>query len=183
FDLLAPISRRASGSASITLRAGGRRTRFAAVVNSARGEIRLRRRVSRIQARQGTGIVTISYGGDSDTQPSSIRLRAAPGRAHLRAQRPQIESRHLRAQGTIASRARGVVRIQLVFAVGGTRVVRELSAPIRNGRWTLDRVLSPGTLAQIGRRDGTLHAYTLYTGYLPARIGGELRSAQVLGAR
>jgi len=183
FELLAPITRRASGAATVTLHAAGRRTRFAAAVDSARGRIAVRRRVSARQARAGTGIVTIDYRGDADTQPSAVRLRAASGKARLRAQRPRIESGRLRARGTIAPRAHGVVRIQLVYTAGAERFVRELTAPIRNGRWKLDSVLSPATLAHINRRDGTLHAYTLFTGYLPARIGGEMRSAQVLGAR
>jgi hypothetical protein len=183
FELLAPITRRASGAATVTLHAAGTRTRFAAAVDSARGRIAVRRPVSRQQARAGTGIVTIDYKGDADTQPSAVRLRAASGKARLRAQRPRLEHGRLRAAGTIARRARGVVRIQLAYTAGGERFVRELAAPIRHGRWKLDSGLSPGTLAHIDRRDGTLHAYTLFTGYLPARIGGEMRSAQVLGAR
>jgi len=183
FELVAPISRRASGTAAITLHAGGRRTRFAARVNSARGEIRLRKRVSAGQARSGTGIVELAYDGDADTQPSTLRLRAAQRAARLVAQRPRIERRHLRTQGTIARRARGVVRVQLVYVTGGTRVVREFPVSIRNGRWTLDTILTPSAIAQIARRDGALHSYTLYTGDLPARIRGEVRSAQVLGAR
>jgi hypothetical protein len=183
FELLAPITRRASGAATVTLHAAGRHTRFTAAVDSARGRIAIRRRVSRQQARAGTGVVTIDYRGDADTQPSTVRLRAASGQARLRAQRPRIANGRLRARGTIARRARGVVRIQLVYTAGGERFVRELTAPIRSGHWKLDSVLSPATLAHVNRRDGTLHAYTLFTGYLPARIGGEMRSAQVLGAR
>jgi len=182
FELLAPISRRASGSAMVTLRAAGVRTRFAAAVDSPRGRIAVRRRLSRRQARAGTGIVTIDYAGDADTQASTVRLRAAPRKARLRAQRPRLERGRLRAQGTIARRARGVVRIELVHTAGGERVVHELTAPISRGRWKLDTPLPASALAQIQRRDGTLHAYTLFTGYLPARMRGEMRSAQVLGA-
>jgi hypothetical protein len=183
FDLLAPITRLASGTATITLRAGGRRTRFAAAVDGARGQIKLRRRVAPRQARAGTGIVTIAYAGDADTQPSTVRLRAAPGHADLRAQRPRLEGGRLHTRGTIARSARGVVRLQLEYTAGGTRVVRELRAPIRDGRWRIDTVLPPSVLVQIAQRSGTLHAYTLYTGFLPERIRGEMRSAQVLGAR
>jgi hypothetical protein len=183
FDLLAPISKRASGAAGVTLHAGGLRTRFPVRVDSRRGQIRLRERVSAAQARAGTGIVTIAYNGDADTQPSAVRLRAAPGKARLRAERPVLANRRLRTQGTISARARGVVRVQLVFTTSGQRVVREFSAPIRNGAWKLDTALPSGQLAQIAERNGTVHAYTLFTGFRPARIGGEMRSAQVLGAR
>jgi glycosyl hydrolase family 26 len=183
FELLAPISRRASGAATVTLQAGGVRTRFSAPVDSDHGRIALRRRVPARQARTGTGIVTIDYKGDADTQPSAVRLRAAPHPARLRARRPRIAHGRLRARGTIARRAHGVVRIQLVYTAGAQRVVRELTAPIHRGRWRLDRALSPDTVAGIDQRDGTLHAYTLFTGYLPARMRGEMRSAQVLGQR
>jgi hypothetical protein len=183
FDLLAPITRLASGTATITLQAGGRRTRFAAAVDGGRGRIRLRKRVAPQQARAGTGIVTVAYDGDADTQPSTVRLRAAPVHADLRAERPRLEGGRLRTHGTIARSARGVVRLQLEYTASGTRVVRELRAPIRDGRWRLDTVLPRSVLVQIAQRSGTLHAYTLYTGFLPERIRGEMRSAQVLGAR
>jgi hypothetical protein len=52
-----------------------------------------------------------------------------------------------------------------------------------HGRWRIDTVLPWSVLVQIAQRSGTLHAYTLYTGFLPERIRGEMRSAQVLGAR
>ena len=35
----------------------------------------------------------------------------------------------------------------------------------------------------IAQRTGTVHSYTLFTGYLPARMRGEMRSFQVLGPR
>jgi len=35
----------------------------------------------------------------------------------------------------------------------------------------------------IARRVGTVHSYVLFTGYLPARMRGEMRSLQVLGNR
>ena len=36
--------------------------------------------------------------------------------------------------------------------------------------WKLDTALPSGQLAQIAERDGTVHAYTLFTGFRPARI-------------
>ena len=41
--------------------------------------------------------------------------------------------------------------------------------------------LSAAVLAQIGGRCGTLHSYTLFTGYIERRIRGEMKSYQVLG--
>jgi len=183
FDLLAPISKLASGSAAITLHAGGKRTRFSARIDRARGQIKLRKRLAGKQSNAGQGIVTVDYKGNADTQPSSVRLRAASGKARLTGQRPRLEKGRLRARGTIDKRARGVVRVQLVHTTGGERVVRELTAPIKGGRWNLNAALPASAVAQIDQRDGTLHSYTLFTGYLPAEMRGEMRSAQVLGRR
>jgi hypothetical protein len=37
-------------------------------------------------------------------------------------------------------------------------------------------------IAQIASRRGTVHSYTLFTGYLARRIRGEMRSYEVLRA-
>ncbi len=181
-DVLAPITRRASGAAIVALQSGGRRIRFIAPIDSARGELRIRRRIARGQARAGTGIVTIIYLGDRDTQPQVVRLRAASRRAKLALARPRIAGGRLRAEGTISRRARGVVRTQIAYTVAGVPFIRQYAAPIRHGRWKLDVALAPQVLRQIDRRSGTLQSNTLFTGYLPARIGGEMRSFEILGA-
>lgn len=72
------------------------------------------------------------------------------------------------------------MRTQITYAVDGAPFTREYSVPIRNGRWTLDVALAPPVLEQIGRRQGTLQSNTLFTGYLPARMRGEMRSYRVL---
>jgi hypothetical protein len=114
FDLLAPITRLASGTATITLRAGGRRTRFAAAVDGARGQIKLRKRVAPRQARAGTGIVTIAYTGDADTQPSTVRLRLefVPAR-RARAARADHAAPGSRARSNIRPRRLQVARGRL----------------------------------------------------------------------
>ncbi|HWC25064.1 MAG TPA: glycosyl hydrolase [Solirubrobacteraceae bacterium] len=180
-DILAPITRRASGVASVVLHSAGKRTRFEGVVDAARGRVRVRKPISRAQAAKGTGIVTLTYAGDADTQPQKVRLRAAARKARLALRRPRLVDGRLRAEGTISSRARGRVRTQLLYAVGAASVVRQYSAPIDDGHWKLDVALAPSVLAEIDRREGTLQSSTLFTGYLPARIGGEMRAFQVLG--
>ena len=35
----------------------------------------------------------------------------------------------------------------------------------------------------IAQRSGTVHSYTLFTGYMPRRVRGEMRSFQILGSR
>lgn len=37
-------------------------------------------------------------------------------------------------------------------------------------------------IAALLARDGTVHSYTLFTGYLSARMRGEMQAYQVLGA-
>ena len=129
------------------------------------------------------GIVTITYLGDPDTRAQTVRLRAAARPARLQLGRPQLVGDRLRASGTVTNLARGVVRLQLEFDhAGETRVLR-LRAPIRNGRWTLNEQLSAAQMAQIGQRNGALHSYTLFTGYVEQRVRGEMRSFQVLGDR
>ena len=56
-------------------------------------------------------------------------------------------------------------------------------ARIANGRWTLNAQLSATALAQIADRSGSVHSYTLFTGYLPRRMRGEMRSFEVLPNR
>lgn len=182
-DILAPITRRASGNVGLELHAAGRRHRWTAPVDSLNGRIRDRQGIAAQQARLGTGILTIVYPGDPDTRPQVVRLRAANGRAQLVAARPTIEGGRLRAQGTISSRARGVVRVQLQYHSGAATTTLEKHATIANGRWRLDAPLTVQEQAAIAGRSGTAHSYILFTGYLPARMRGEMLSYQVLGPR
>ncbi len=144
--------------------------------------MRFRQPVPREQADMGTGIVTLAYPGNDRTRGQGVRLRAATGRAGLELARPSLRDGRLRAQGSISDRARGVVRVQLSWATGGQDQSLELNAPIRDGRWALDEALPAGVTQQIADRDGTVHSYTLFTGYLPARMRGEMQAYQVLGA-
>ncbi|MDQ3350048.1 MAG: glycoside hydrolase [Acidobacteriota bacterium] len=180
-DVLAPITRRASGSVRVELQAAGRRTRFSARIDSARGRIRFSKRIPASQADLGTGIVTITYGGDADTRPQVVRLRAASQRAALRLSRPRIVGGRLRASGTVTRRARGVVRVQLEYDSAGRTTTLQRNARISNGRWRLNAQLSSAVRDAIARRQGTVHSYTLFTGYFPRRVRGEMRSFQVLG--
>ena len=182
-DVLAPITRLASGRVNVELHAAGRRFRFTAPINSRDGRIRFRKRIPKAQAELGTGIITITYRGDADTRPQTVRLRAAHRPAQLRLSRPRIVDGRLRAAGRVSDLARGVVRLQLEYDRGGqTRIVR-FRARIANGRWALNRQLSERVRTGIAQRAGSLHSYTLFTGYYPRRMRGEMRSFQVLGPR
>jgi hypothetical protein len=184
-SIFAPITRLASGNAAITLQAAGRTSTFTAPIDTANGRIRITRSVTRAQALLGTGILTIAYPGDADTRPQVVRLRAAKNHARLRATRPQITpTGRLQARGIVTSLARGVVRIQLEYVnrVTGATTTLEFNAPIDTGRYDLDVQLPAPVLAQLALRCGTVHSYTLFTGYLPRRIRGEMKSYQVLPA-
>ena len=183
-DILAFITSKASGRVSISLQAAGRFTRFTAPIDRARGQIRSVHRILASQARLGTGILTITYNGDADTRPQTLRVRAANNRASLSLARPTIGADGiLKAAGTVTEAARGVVRVQLQYVRGsdGQTVTLQFNATINNGGWSLSTQLSPAVRAQLAARCGTVHSYTDFTGYLPRRIRGESRSFQVLG--
>ena len=183
-SVLAPITGLASGEANVELHAAGLKTRFNTPVDGANRRIRFNHLIARSQANLGTGIITIRYPGDADTRPQVVRLRAARIQARLGATRPAITpAGHLVASGIVTLRAQGVVRIQLEYVsrLTGETTTLEFKTPIDNGRYNLDVPLSPAVLAQIAARCGTLHSYTLFTGYLPARVRGEMKSYQVLG--
>jgi Glycosyl hydrolase family 26 len=178
--LLATITRHASGAARVELLAGGRKTRFSKRIKG--GRVKVSRKVSRKQARKGTGIVTISYRGNSATTPQTVRLRLAPRKAHLRlGAAPTLNGGHLSTFGTISKLARGVVRLQLKYEINGRIVTRQYKAKIHGGRWRLDKTLSQIANHEIAGRRGPVHAYALYTGSLPRRIGGQMKSYELLG--
>lgn len=181
-DVLAPITARASGTVTLELFAAGQVHRWTAPIDSSDGRIRTTETIPDAQARLGTGILTIRYAGDPDTRPQTVRLRAANNQAALDARRPVIANGRLQDSGTISSSARGVVRVQLEYFSGGVTTTLEKSATIANGHWTLDAPLSPAEQTAIAQRRGTVHSYILFTGYLAARMRGEMQSYEVLGA-
>lgn len=180
-DALAPITARASGELGVELRAAGRTERFDAEIDSENRRARFTEDIPASQARLGTGILTLSYPGDADTQAQEVRLRAAAGKAGLDANRPRIEEGRLKATGDISSRARGVVRLQLLYEPPGqdTRTL-EFKAEIDDGRYRFDEELTEAQQRQLADRQGVVHSYTLFTGYFEQRIRGEMQSYQVL---
>jgi hypothetical protein len=181
-DVLAPITRRASGLVRVEFRAAGRTERFTTRVDSENGRLRFRRRIPASQARLGTGILTQRYAGDADTRPQVVRLRAASQRAALDLERPTIANNRIRAAGTVSRRARGIVRLQIQYDFAGATRTLALRGRIRDGRWRIDAPLSAAVRDALLRRTGTVHSYTLFTGFFPRRVRGEMRSFQVLGA-
>ena len=62
-------------------------------------------------------------------------------------------------------------------------MTNEFRAPISKERYTLSVQLTGIIRALIAARCGTVHSYTLFTGYLAARMRGEMASFQVAGER
>ena len=182
-NVLAPITGRASGEVEVEMFAAQRRFDFTEEVDSENRRIRFNRRIPAEQARLGTGIMTITYPGDADTRPQEVRLRAASQKANLELDRPEIVDGRLKTDGTVSRRARGVVRQQLQYVVDGETETVELRGRIEDGRWEIDEALSQEVQDGIARRTGTVHSYTLFTGYFERRIRGEMQSYQVLGDR
>ncbi|HWC25663.1 MAG TPA: S8 family serine peptidase [Solirubrobacteraceae bacterium] len=181
-EVLAPITRRATGAIAISFHAGGRRTSFRQTIRAGSDRLRIARTIPWAQARLGTGILTLRYPGNDRTRGQEVRLRAAARSAQLAARRPRLVGGRLVAEGTVSSRARGVVRVQLDWSRDGRGRLHDVSARIRDGRWRLALPLPARVLDDISARDGTLHSYVLFTGYGPRRIRGEMRSFEVLPA-
>ena len=59
----------------------------------------------------------------------------------------------------------------------------EYTAPIASGAYRFDVALPPDVIDGIARRAGVVHSYTLFTGYLPRGLRGEMQSFEVLGYR
>jgi len=180
-DVSARISALATGRVRFELFAAGRRTRLTAPLRAGGRRIRLRRAIPAAQARLGTGILTMSYGGDAGTRPLAVRLRAARNAAALWPARPSYRAGRLRASGTISRRARGVVRVQLQYEHGGTVQTLLRSAKIARGRWQLGSTLPAAARRAIAARNGTLDAYVQFTGDQGRRMRGEMRSYEILG--
>lgn len=181
-SILAPITKRASGSVRIRLHAAGRFTRFNAPIDTTNGWIRVVRKIPRAQAELGTGILTIRYPGDEDTRPQRVRSRAANNKALLTTQRPEIVGDRLQVSGTVNPRARGKVRVILQYQVGNDVVTRRRKARIRiGGQWGINSRLAQRVFDGFAQRVGTVHSYIQFTGYFQRRIRGEQRSFQVLG--
>ncbi|HEU0318425.1 MAG TPA: fibronectin type III domain-containing protein, partial [Solirubrobacteraceae bacterium] len=184
-DILAPISRRASGNVSLDLYSAGQHARWTAAINSTDGRIRDTHVLPASMANNGgTGILTIRYAGNAVTRPQVVRLRAGSVPAVLDASRPTLDAAgHLHAQGTISAQAHGVVRVQLEYFSAGQTTTLEKFATISGGAWSLDATLTAAQQAAVAARQGPVESYILFTGYFPRRMRGEMVAYQVLPGR
>ncbi|MDQ3677672.1 MAG: hypothetical protein M3401_12865 [Actinomycetota bacterium] len=178
--LRATLAPHASGSARVTLSAGGRRTSFKKKISN--GRLKISRKITRPQARRGTGTVTVMYAGNAQTRPQKVRLRVAPGNPKLRLLAgPRIDGSRLSASGRISTRARGTVRVELHFDVAGNSVTRAFKAKISKGRWRLATELTAALRNELAQRSGSVSSYAIFGG--SRRVSGAMKLYDVLGSR
>lgn len=170
-DVLARITKRATGEVTVSYRSSGRTTRFTADIED--GTVRVRRRLPTAQDKT-TGILEIEYAGNDRVREDAVRLRAGGDRSRLRRTKAEIVDGRLRVGGTIADDAVGVVRIRLEhMGADGSLLTPDFTARIDDGEWTLDEPL-PLAAALLG---GQLSIQ--YTGSESRGLRGEQDAKQV----
>jgi YVTN family beta-propeller protein len=175
-DVRLGMTSRATGRLRAIYRSSGRSTRFSIRIPEHAGGAPIawtvRRALPRAQRRKATGILTLTYAGNSRVRPDRLRSRVAPRRALLRRTMSAIDAEGaLVARGTVARRAPGVVRLR--FDTADESSVLHYRARIRRGAWALRRPL-PSRAAGAG---GQLSIQ--YTGRERRRIRGESLSKAV----
>jgi YVTN family beta-propeller protein len=168
------LTARATGRLRANYVSSGRRTRFRVRIPRARAGRPLawtiRRKLPAAQRRRSTGILVLRYGGNSRVRPDRLRSRVANRKARLRRTVTAIDEQGaLMVGGTVAERARGVVRVRMEYlgADSGEFDTLRYRTRIRKGRWALREVL-PSRAARAG---GDLSIQ--FTGHMKRRIRGE----------
>jgi hypothetical protein len=175
-DVLAEITARSEGDwVHVTFVANGARHTFTEQVRD--GRLRFRETLPRRQRGARSGIVELAYSGNELVRPTSVRLRAANGKAGLARSDLSLRDGVLRAKGTVSSRARGVARLILDFQrPDGSTGTWEGKATIADGRWSTTEPL-PAEAAGGG------YLSIQFTGYLKERMRGEQIAKQILAGQ
>lgn len=176
-DVLASTTSLATGELKATFVNNGTTTKFTVKIPSSSRLIKINKTLSHKARVGGTGILTLTYNGNSKVRSDDVRLRAATGKALLTRKSSSIDSsRNLRVAGTISSKARGVVRIRLDYVnTSGQERTQAYRATIKSGKWSLKQKL-PDDAKNI-----TGELSIQFTGYLKGKIRGEQTVKQVKG--
>lgn len=190
-DMLAPITARASGRVKVKYEGDRRVDNFTASItsnnNTALDQIRFRKTLTRGQAALGQGIVTLSYPGDADTRPDEVRLRAASNPAKLKVHYMNNSNSHLVVDGSLTSKARGVVRFRYSYLdkQGQPQVHLAQTKVKSDGTWKLEyrEENTYGKPSKVFGADAKLpseaaecggYLSILFTGYYEKGIRGEM---------
>jgi CSLREA domain-containing protein len=181
-DMLLQITSRAAtpgAKLSIDYFAAGKHTKFTVPIPAARSaapvSIPLLHTLPSSQAKLGTGIAEITYAGNAAVNPDDVRLRAATGKSLLVRKSSTLAAGLLKVSGTLASKAKGVVRIRLEYTKADASTgFLDYQAKISGGRWSLSQALPADA-------HGGGELSIQFTGYQLANLRGEQTAKQVLG--
>jgi hypothetical protein len=168
-DLLVEITALAKGGKlTLDYESAGRHTKFDVPITGP--TLKIRKALPSSQRGKDTGIVTLTYAGSATVAKDDVRLRAADGKALLVRKTATLQSGKLTVDGSISSKAQGVVRIRFAYDLpDGTTKFLDLRAKVAGGAWKLSQAV-PAATGQLSIQ---------FTGYEPANMRGEQTAKQV----
>jgi hypothetical protein len=170
----ASISKFASGRVKASYRSGGQVTK--ARVRIASGVVSFALALSARQRRDPSGSLKLTYAGNARTLPETATLTPTGHAPRLRIKDAHVDATGtLHVVGTIARRARGLVRMRLRFSPRAGRLkTYDYQAKIRHGKWAFTDVLPADALARA-------QITTSYSGDNKHHIAGAHISQDVTG--
>ena len=140
------------------------------------GQVKVNRATPRAAGRASSGTLTLTYGGDSDTQPYTVKLLATRRGASLKAKRPtHRQGPHQGDRAAISKRARGSVRVELRFQPAGADAAarRRVQGPHRQGPLQARQAPIRDVLRDIAGSPAALGSYVVFAGDKRSGIAGQ----------